>query len=299
MTLFNRRQHNPDLFSQVEKLRGDRDGNLDRLKGRRWDAVIDTCGYLPRIVDLSATALQGSVDRYVFISTLSVYSDLTAERIDETAPVGILEDPTVEEDTEETYGPLKALCEQAVERRLPGRALVIRPGLIVGPHDPTDRFTYWPHRVAQGGKVLAPGDPQRTVQFIDVRDLADWTIRATEQGLTGIYNADQPPGTVTMVDLLDSCQRISDSDAEFVWFTDEALVEAGVGPWMELPLWVPRSSETRGFYGFDVSSAVRHGLTFRPIDDTVAATLEWNGTRPADHEWQAGMKPEREAELLH
>src|SRR5262245_38592594 len=168
VTLFNRGQHNPDLYPDVEKLHGDRDGGLDILRGRRWDAVIDTCGYVPRVVRASAELLAGAVDHYTFISSISAYPSFKAIGNDERPPVGTLADPTVEEVTGESYGPLKALCEQAVEQALPGRTLNIRPGLIVGPYDPSDRFTYWPHRVAQGGEVLAPGRPERHVQVVDV-----------------------------------------------------------------------------------------------------------------------------------
>ncbi len=180
VTLFNRGQHNPELYPEVEKLRGDRDSDLSALQGRRWDAVIDTCGYLPRAVRASAELLADAVDHYTFISSISVYADFHTPAMDESAPVGTLADETVEEVTGETYGPLKALCEQAAERALPGRVLNIRPGLIVGPHDPTDRFTYWPVRVARGGEVLAPGRPHVPVQVIDGRDLAEWTVRMVE-----------------------------------------------------------------------------------------------------------------------
>ena len=173
LTLFNRGQHNPELFAGVEKLRGDRSGDLSALRGRRWDAVIDTCGYIPRIVRASAELLADAVDHYTFVSSLSVYADTSRPGIDESAPVGQLADETVEDITGETYGPLKALCEQAAGRALPGRVLTVRPGLIVGPHDPTDRFTYWPVRVARGGALLAPGRPERRVAFVDVRDLAE------------------------------------------------------------------------------------------------------------------------------
>ena len=163
VTLFNRGQHNPDLFPEVERLRGDRDGDLQALEGRRWDAVVDTCGYVPRVVRASAEMLAPNVDHYTFISSISVYADTSKPGIDEQAPVGTLDDPTTEEVTGESYGPLKALCEQAAEAAMPGRVLNIRPGLIVGPHDPTDRFTYWVRRVAEGGEVLAPGNPHAPV----------------------------------------------------------------------------------------------------------------------------------------
>ncbi len=192
VTLFNRGQHGPDLYPGVEKLRGDRDGGLDALRGRRWDAAIDTCGYVPRIVRASATLLANAVDHYTFISSVSVYPEAHTRHLDEDSPVGALDDESVEDVTPETYGPLKALCEQAAEGAMSGRALTIRPGLIVGPHDPTDRFTYWPRRVAQGGEVLAPGRPERPVQIIDARDLAAWTLQLVASGARGVYNATGP-----------------------------------------------------------------------------------------------------------
>jgi len=235
LTLFNRGQSNPDLFPKVEQLHGDRATDLSALQGRHWDAVIDTCGYVPRIVRLSAEALAGATDHYTFISSLSVYADTSQPGTDESAPVGTLEDETVEQVTGETYGPLKALCERAVEQTLPGRALVIRPGLIVGPFDPTDRFTYWPHRVAQGGEVLAPGRPARPVQFIDVRDLAEWTLDMVEAKRTGVYNADGPAQPLPMEQLLDTCKIVSGSAARFTWASEEFSAEQQVEAWSQMP----------------------------------------------------------------
>lgn len=299
ITLFNRGRSNPGLYPQVEKLTGDRRSDLSALDDRRWDAVIDTCGYIPREVRLSAEKLAAATDHYTFISTLSVYADNSQTGIDESAPVGTLEDETTEEVTGPTYGPLKALCERAAEVAMPGRVLVIRPGLIVGPHDNSDRFTYWPYRVAQGGAVLAPGRPGRRVQFIDVRDLAEWTVRMVEEGRTGIYNADGPQQPLPMGDLLAACKAVSGSDAELVWVSEEFLAAHQVGAWMEMPLWVPESDPANaGFFAFDNRKAIAHGLTFRPLTETVQATLAWAAARPADHPWRAGMKPEREAELL-
>jgi 2'-hydroxyisoflavone reductase len=228
-----------------------------------------------------------------------VYADASREGVDETAPVGALADPGVEQVTGDTYGPLKALCEQAVEQALPGRALIIRPGLIVGPRDPTDRFTYWPHRVAQGGEVLSPGRPARPIQFIDVRDLAGWIIRMVEIQQTGIYNAGQPASSVTMEQLLETCQTISGSDATFTWASEEFLRENQVGEWIEMPLWVPEADPANaGFFAFDCRKAVAAGLTFRPLSETVRATLDWDAARPSERAWRAGITREREAELL-
>lgn len=297
VTLFNRGQHNSDLFPDVEKLRGDRDGGLAPLAGRRWDAVIDTCGSFPRVVRQSAELLADAVEHYTFISSMSVYADLSAPGIDEDAPVGTIPDETVDEVTGETFGPLKALCEQVVEAALPGRTLIIRPGLIVGPYDPSNRFTYWVHRVAQGGDLLAPGTPEQPLQFIvDVRDLAEWIVRMVEARVTGVFNAKGPDWPLTMGDFLNVCKAESSSDARFVWMSEEFLRDHGVGPWMELPLWLPPSMTAINTAKSERAYAA--GLTFRPIVETVRATLAWDRTLPPDAERRAGMPPVREAGLL-
>jgi 2'-hydroxyisoflavone reductase len=299
VTLFNRGQSNPDLFPEVEKLRGNRDGALTALQGRRWDAVIDTSGYVPRIVRASVELLAESTNHYTFISSISAYADFSTPDFDESAPVGELSDETIEEIDGGAYGPLKALCEQVVEQAMPGRALAVRPGLIVGPYDPTDRFTYWPHRVAQGGNVLAPGRPERPVQFIDARDLAEWALRMVEAGQTGTYHATGPDYSLTMGYLLETCKAVSKSDARFVWVSESCLLQAGAAPWMELPLWVPESDpDMKYFLQANVSKAISAGLTFRPLAETVQDTLAWDATRLADRQWRAGLKPEREQHLL-
>jgi nucleoside-diphosphate-sugar epimerase len=299
ITLLNRGQHNPGLFPGVEKLRGDRDGGLSALRGRRWDVAIDTCGYIPRVVRASAELLADAVEHYTFISSISVYASFGTIGMDEQAPVGTLADETVEVVDGETYGPLKALCEQAAERAMPGRVLNVRPGLIVGPHDPTDRFTYWPHRVAQGGAVLAPDQPEHGTQIIDVRDLADWIVRMVEARQTGIYNATGPEYRLTMGQVLDTSRAVSGSDARINWVSERFVLDAGVQPWMELPLWVPAEDPSNaGFDKIDCARAIAAGLRFRPLADTIRDTLAWDATRPADHEWRAGLKREREAELL-
>lgn len=297
VTLFNRGQHNPDLYPEVEKLRGDRDGDLAALTGRRWDAVVDTSGYVPRIVRAAAELLADAVDHYTFISSISVYADFTAHGMDEAAPVGALEDETAEE-VLPNYGPLKALCEQAAERAMPGRVLIIRPGLIVGPFDPSDRFTYWPHRIAAGGEVLAPGSPARPVQIIDVRDLAEWNIRMVERQGTGVFNATGPDRVLTMAEVLDACCTVSGSDARLTWVSEAFLAEAGVRPWTELPLWVPGTDENAGFADVACRKAIAAGLTFRPLDGTVRDTLAWDTARPAGTVRTNGLDPDREADLL-
>jgi 2'-hydroxyisoflavone reductase len=296
VTMFNRGQRNPGLFPDVEKLRGDRGVDLSALKGRHWDLAIDTSGYVPRVVRASAELLADQVEHYSFISTISVYPDMATPGLDESAPVGKLQDETVEEITGDTYGPLKALCEQAADAAMPGRVLTVRPGLIVGPHDVSDRFPYWPRRVAQGGEVLAPARPDFPVQIIDVRDLASFTLRMAEARRTGIYNATGPDYGLTMAQALTTCREVSGSDATFTWVPEEFLLQQQVTPWMEMPLWVPEASS--GLGQVNVSKAVAAGLTFRPLAETARATLAWDRTREPVAERRAGMKPEKEQAIL-
>jgi 2'-hydroxyisoflavone reductase len=288
LTFFNRGRTNPELYPDVERIVGDRNTDLGLLAGRHFDAVLDTCGYLPGSVRASAAALASS-GRYCFVSSVSVYADFSVVN-DEEGRVAELGDLPADDVTDESYGPLKALCEDAVRAGFGERALVVRPGLIVGPHDPTGRFTYWPHRVARGGDVLAPGPPERVTQVIDVRDLADWIVSSCERDVGGTYNAIHP-GT-SFGELLESCRRVAASDARITWVSDEFLLEQGVGEWMELPLW----SADPAFAAadrVDVTRAVDAGLTFRPLDETVRGTLELAATTAA-----AGLTPEREAALL-
>jgi 2'-hydroxyisoflavone reductase len=301
LALFNRGQSNPGLFPEVEYIQGDRDDDaaLAGLSARRWEAVIDVCGYTPRVVRKSAEALERSVNHYTFISSISVYADFSQAGICEDAPVGRLPDESVEEITGETYGPLKALCEPAAEAVFPDRTLNIRPGLIVGPYDTSDRFTYWPVRVARGGEILAPGRPERPIQFIDVRDLAEWTVRTVEAGGTGVYNADGPSQGLSMLALLEACREVSGSQAGFTWVSEAFLTEQGVEPWVEMPLWVPESDPANaGFFAANVDKAIAAGLSFRSLAETVAATLAWALKRPSGHVWRAGLDAERELELL-
>jgi len=297
VTLFNRGQHNPELFPQAEKLRGNRDGDLEALQGRRWDAVVDTCGYFPRLVEASARLLADAVERYVFISSISVYADPIAPGSDETAPVARLKGELVEQITGESYGALKALCEQAAEAAVPGRTLVIRPGLIVGPHDVSDRFTYWPVRIARGGDVLAPNVPDMPVQIIDVRDLARWTVHMVEQKAVGTYNATGPDYRLTFKAVLDECMAVASGGASLTWVDEDFLLERKVGPWMEVPLWIPHG-EGDGMSSVSIARATADGLTFRSLTETVRDTLAWDASRPADVQRRAGLNPEREQELL-
>ena len=296
VTLFNRGRTNPDLYPDIEKVRGDRDGDLAGLIGKEFDAVIDVAGYVPRVVGPSARLLEPNVGRYAFISTLSVYADFTAVGIDEDSPVATIDDES-SEDIEEHYGALKALCEREVQNSYGDRALVIRPGLIVGPHDPTNRYTYWVTRIERGGRVVVPGPPERMVQYIDARDLAEWTIRAIEAQLGGTYNAIGPHPPVSMADVVEACKEAAGSDARFVWVDDTLLKQHEIGPWMEMPLWVPEDDEYSALMTVDASRAVAAGLTFRSPVDTARATLEW--VRSIDKPpGDAGLDPAKEQAIL-
>ena len=301
VTLFNRGKTDPGLFPQLETILGDREHDIAKLAGRAWDAVIDVAGYVPRIVRLSAVGLERSVGRYVFISSVSAYDDAILSKIgiDESDAVGKLEDEFVEEITGETYGPLKALCEKTILDMYGERGLVVRPGLIVGPNDPTDRFTYWPVRVARGGDVLAPEKPDVPVQIIDVRDLSDFVIKLVEENASGIYNATGPDYELTLGTMLDTCKQVNGSDANIRWASVEFLKQNNVAEWSDMPVWIPDNEESQGFSRVDVSKAIKAGLKFRPLAETIKDTIDWANTRPADHEWRAGLKSEREQELLH
>ena len=298
VTLFNRGQSNPTLFPDIETILGDREHDLARLTTRSFDAVIDTCGYLPRIVRLSAQALKDSIESYVFISSISAYADFSQLGITENSPLATMPDETVEEITGETYGPLKVLCEKTVEAEFPARTLIIRPGLIVGPYDPTDRFTYWPVRVARGGALIAPEKPEVPVQIIDGRDLANFTLRLVEQKATGDYNATGPDYDLTLGAMLETCKQVSGSDAVLRWASVEFLSQHNVAPWSDMPVWVPDTPDEAGFSKVDVSKAIAAGLTFRPLAETVRDTLAWASDRGPGYPWRAGLTEEREAELL-
>jgi 2'-hydroxyisoflavone reductase len=300
VTLFNRGKSNPDLFPELETILGDRETDVKKLQqaGRHWDTVIDVAAYLPRTVRISAEVLKSNVGRYVYISSISVYSNFSKVGINESDPVGRIDDETTEEITEETYGPLKALCERAVQDIYGERALIIRPGLIVGPHDPTDRFTYWPARVARGGEVLAPQQPEAPIQIIDVRDLSDFIVKLIEENASGIYNSTGPDYELTMGKLLDVSRQLTGSNASIHWASVEFLNQHKVQAWSDMPTWVPDDEEGVGFSRLDVSKAIAEGLKFRPLEQTVRDTLAWAQGRPANHEWRAGLTAEREAGVL-
>jgi 2'-hydroxyisoflavone reductase len=305
VTLFNRGKTNADLFPQLEHLKGDRDAQLDALKGRRWDAVIDDSGYVPRHVKLSAELLAPNVQRYVFVSTISVYASFATPNT-EDSPVGKLADETTEKVDGGAYGPLKALCEKAAEAAMPGRVAVVRPGLIVGPRDPTDRFTYWPARAARGGEMLAPDSPNDRIQFIDARDLAAFALHLVERQTVGTFNATSPPGMFTMGDLISASSTAANALAKPVsppralWVPADFLEKQQVQPWSDMPVWIPESGEYAGFAAASVARALHEGLAIRPIQPTVNDTLTWQLQRPEAEraKLSAGLTPEREQAIL-
>jgi 2'-hydroxyisoflavone reductase len=300
VTLFNRGKTNPGMFPDLEQLHGDRNVSLAPLEGRTWDVVVDTSAYFPRQVRMSAGLLKSSSKAYVLVSSISVYADTSRPALDESSPVGKIPDETVETIGEGNYGPLKALCEQAAEKEMPGRVLNVRPALIVGPGDPTDRFTYWPVRVARGGEVVAPGDPADPVQFVDVRDLGEWIVRAAEAGTRGVFNATGPAAPLGIGGLLATCKKVGKSDATFRW-ADAAFLEAQkVEAWSDMPVWLPPAGETLGANRVSGARAMAAGLTFRPLETTVADTLAWWKTLPEERRAKpkAGLAPEREAAIL-
>ncbi|HEY1335694.1 MAG TPA: NAD-dependent epimerase/dehydratase family protein, partial [Myxococcaceae bacterium] len=278
----------------VERFLGDRDGELGSLGGREFDAVLDTCGYVPRVVRDSARLLADSTNRYLFVSSESVYADMSGPGQDENAPLATMEDPADETVTDDSYGPLKVLCENEVAAALPGRALIVRPGYIVGPNDPTDRFTWWVRRSTSGGEMLAPGPPDLLMRFIDVRDLGSWMLSLLERSVTGVFNADGPGEPVTANGLVSTARSLTGTDTRVTWIDHEFLLEAGLRPdSAEMPLWLPGPEWAARF---DATRAVESGLTYRPVEDTVGDTLAWDRSRGGS--LKTGLSPQREAELL-
>jgi 2'-hydroxyisoflavone reductase len=256
--------------------------------------AIDTCGYVPRLVRDSVELLNGAVEQYIFISTISVYADFANSNMDESAPLATMEDETIEEITGETYGALKVLCEKAVDEGINGRVLHIRPGFIVGPHDMTDRYSYYAHRIAQGGSVLLPQSPDWPMQVIDARDLAEWTILAAEQQLTGIYNVTGPDYPLSFGEVVETCQAVSESAATFTYLPESFLQKNDAEN--AFPLWA--GDGDAGIHTINSQKAIAAGLTFRPLAETVRDTLDYLDTLPADREWKVGLRHEQEAELL-
>jgi len=305
VTTFNRGKTHPgELPNEVEQLIGDRNGQLDALKNRQWDVAIDNPTTLPAWVRDAAQILKGNVERYVFISTISVYGEAKTGP-DETAPTEKYEGADPYKETLEamkaggyrTYGPLKALSEKEAEQWFPGKTLIIRPGLIVGPRDETDRFTYWPVRIDRGGEVLAPGSPDDPVQFIDARDLAEWTIRMVEKRETGIYNATGPAKPLGIGGMFDGIKAALKSDAKLTWVSEEFLTGQKVQAWSDMPVWTGKED---GLARAKIDRAVSKGLTFRPLAETARDTLEWFKSLLQDRQahLKAGLSPEHEAEVL-
>ncbi len=309
VTVFNRGKTHPgELPDGVEQLIGDRNGNLDALKGKKWDVVIDNPTSVPVWVRDVGKILHGNVDRYIFISTISVYADPSKPDIDESAALAKYEGADAMKETRDTliaskfalYGPLKALSEKEAEKWFPEKTLIIRPGLIVGPGDETDRFSYWPVRIDRGGEVLTPGDPTDPVQFIDARDLAEWTIRMAEQKETGIYNATGPAKQLGVGEMLSGIKSAINSNATFTWANTDFLEKQKVEPWSDMPVWVPPRGEEAGMGRISIKRALAKGLTFRPLAETARDTLKWFKSQPDERQakLKAGITPEREAEVL-
>lgn len=299
LTLFNRGKSHPGLFPNVENLLGNRNGDLKALEGRRWDAVVDTSAYTKKVVELSGKLLAPSVDHYVMVSTVSVYADTSKVGIDENSATMPIDDE-YNEDIRANYGALKAVCERTIEKLMPGRVINIRPGLIVGPGDPTGRYTYWPLRLARGGEVLAPGDGTDPVQYIDVRDLGRWIVQTIEERTVGVFNALGPVKPLTMAQLVESCRQAAGTTPKITWVPTEWLGANQVAPWSDLPVWIPAIEDMKGFHQVNVQRAVAKGLTFSDPVDTARATLNWWRNLPADQQTsvQSGLKAARESELL-
>lgn len=293
VTTFNRGNHELAEQADVEKLIGDRN-NFEVPQDRTWDAVIDTCGMEPEVVSISAEKLSDLVGRYVFISSISAFDNFREAGMTEAAPARL-----IPPDSAQDYGSRKAYCEKVVNETYSNEALVIRPGLIVGPYDPSDRFTYWVRRIARGGQVIAPGRPSRPVQFIDVQDLAEWIIRMVQAKMAGTYNATGPGYEFTMKELLQNCKEASESQAELIWIDDENLLDAGVTPWTEMPLWIPESeAEFVGFMQVDCNKAMNRGLSYRRPLQTIDTILQWDSERDPLVPLKAGIDSNKEKQIL-
>jgi 2'-hydroxyisoflavone reductase len=306
LTLFNRGRTRPELFPNAEKLRGDRDPNrgegLKALQGKKWDAVVDTSGYYPRIVRASAELLAPHVKQYLFISSVSAYASDKTPHEDERGPTATLADPTVETMGKdfEFYGGLKRACEEAVEAAFPGRTANVRPGYIVGPEDRTDRFTYWALRQERGGEMLVPGTPADPLQVIDVRDLAEWLVLLIENNTNGVFNAVGPEKPWSMGGVMETCRQVTGKDTKLTWVPADWLEKQGEKGDAGLPIWMPPTGNTAGAHLRSNARAVKAGLKFRPVDVTVRDTLAWFHGLPQERQdkLRSGLKPEREAELL-
>jgi len=311
VTLFNRGKTNTHLFPDLEKLKGDRNDDLSSLQaevdsGRLWDAIVDNTASIPRWVTESAGLLANAADFYLYTSSISAYADSSTPGADETAPVGQIspEDEakvlTTKNITGENYGPLKARCEDEARRAFPERWCVVRPGLIVGPGDYSDRFTYWPVRIHEGGEVMAPGNPSDPVQFVDCRDLGEWYVRLVENGTTGDFNGVGPRSPMSIAGMLYGIRATVDNEISFTWVDADFLEANEVQAWMHMTVWVPPIGEYAGFSSSNIDRALAAGLTFRPLADTAAATVEFWNSLPEDRRAnpKAGCPPELEAKVL-
>lgn len=298
LTLFNRGKSNPRLFPDLETIKGDRDGDIAGLKGRKWDLAIDVSGYTPGAVRRTAELLKDNIGRYLFVSTMIVYDDLNKIGLHENDKLATMGDNPDETVTSDSYGPLKGDCERIVKKLYPRNYLNIRPGVIIGPNDNTDRFTYWVERISRGGRVLAPGRPDDPVQVIDVRDLAPWMFDLIEKETTGEYNAVGPEYELTMGALFEECRKVSGAETEFIWIESEFLLERDIQPWKEIPLWRRGGHDFDGFMRIDGSRALTEGLKLRPLKQSISDVLEFARTLDESYQWQAGLDPNKEAELI-
>ncbi|TYB30495.1 MAG: NAD-dependent epimerase/dehydratase family protein [Candidatus Mcinerneyibacterium aminivorans] len=297
VTIFHRGKHNTEFEQNVKEIFGDRRKEIHKLERENFDYVIDTCGYFPGDVEKSVNVLKGNIDKYLFVSSISVYKNFNVDEITEESPVEYKEEEELENKiTNETYGPYKARCERVVRENLKEKSVVVRPGLIAGPGDPSDRFTYWVKRIEKGGKIIAPGKKSKRIQFIDVRDLAEWIIKLGEDKKSGIYNAVGPSKNINMEELLNICRTEINKKARFIWMDENFLLKEEVIPWSDLPLWLPDSMNMGGMMKVSKKMAAENGLSYRKVRDTINDTLKWfNNNRT---ELKAGLDLEKEKKLI-
>ena len=289
---------NKDYFNKVEHLIGDRDNDLSAIKGKKWDAVIDNSATYPRWVKQSTDILKDNVSTYLFTSSLSVHADFSVKGITENHPLATIDDPTIEDMS--AYGPLKALSEKVALKAFKDRAIIVRPHLIVGPGDRTDRWTYWPVRINRGGEVLAPGDPSQPAQYIDARDLSEFDIHLIENNLYGTYTAVGPLGSLTMSEMLHGIKAVVSNKVSFEWVDQKFILDNNIKPWTEMTAWMPSGGEFDGFCSFENSNAVKAGIKYRPLAVTARDTLEWWQTLPDERtrEPKAGLSITKEIKVL-